>query len=278
MANRRMIDTRIIGQPRFLDMGKAAQALYLHIVANSDDEGVTVAGTVLRMTNTRKTALQELIENGFVTMLIPDQNIVYTNGWHSFNRVDARYGQPSYYHETLREHFPNIPFVDFKRNSGDNPTSDPREREESIVEESKREEKIVQYSRGDGTGNKDDDPPLPLYKMLNRENPNMFFTEPFPDGGDLQPYVSRWLSEHNTEYMCCLNAVAAKILRMKVWKPETCASMAEKFMELNYGGVIQKWKANKWIEMLEGFVKAEKTKPDYDDWYYSDQERELPFS
>lgn len=266
MANRRMIDTRIVSSPRFLSMGKAAQALYMHIIANSDDEGVTVAGTVLRVTNTRKTALQELIENDFVTMLIPDQNIVYTNGWHSFNRVDARYGQPSYYHETLREHFPNIPFVDFKRNSEDNPTSDSREREESIVEESKIEESSVQYSRGTVTG---DGSSLPIGKMLNPQHPNDFFSELYPDGGALQPYVSEWMHSYGTEYMKYLNAVATKILRMKVWCPETCARLAERFMELNGIGITQKWKTNKWIDMLEGFVKSEKTERDYD---------ELPFS
>lgn len=260
MANRRMIDTRIVSSPRFLSMGKAAQALYFHLIANSDDEGVTVAGTVLRVTNTRKTALQELIENNFVTMLIPSQNIVYTNEWHSFNRVDTRYGQSSYYHDTLREHFPDIPFVDFKRKTDNNPTSNPSEREVSIVEESKREIKSVEYSEGNPDNQ---DSGLPLYRMLNRNHPDMFFAETFSD--ELQGNINEWINKYGSDYARYLNAVASKILRMEVWCPNTCASMAERFLEMNHHGINQKWKTNTWIDMLERFVKAEKKEPDFDD-------------
>ena len=267
MANKRMIDIKIVSSLRFLEMSKAAQALYLHIIANADDEGVAEAGTILRITKTRKTALQELIDNNFVALLDQRMNIVYTVNWQSFNHVDARYGQPSYYHRTLEEHFPDIHFVDFTRKNGDLPTGDSRTVEYSRVEYSGVEDSTVQSSGGMQNNNDSDDSGLPLYRMLNRNHPDMFFAETYSD--ELQGNINEWLSKYGSKYTGYLNAVASKILRMEVWCPDTCASLAEKFMELNYDGINKKWKTNTWIDRLEGFVKAEKTEPDYGNLSFS---------
>ena len=56
-------------------MSAAARAFYLSLIANADADGVAEAGFILRATRTRKTALQELIDNNFVAMLIPNANV-----------------------------------------------------------------------------------------------------------------------------------------------------------------------------------------------------------
>ena len=144
MANRRCLSKAICESLKFVTMGKAAQALYMHIVLNADDDGICEAGIVMRVCGIRKTALQELVSNGFVTLIEPNLNIVWTNDWQSFNTVDTRYGQPSNYRRTMLEHFPTHKFVDFKGKNGTSPTSDTRRREEKL-----REEKL---SRSEGNG------------------------------------------------------------------------------------------------------------------------------
>ena len=150
IKRRRMIDTRIVSSLQFLNMGKAAQALYMHLNANADDDGVCEAGVILRATRTRKSALNELIENGFVTLLERSQNIVWMTNWQSYNTSDARYGQPSIYRQTLQEQFPNIKLVDFKaKNTSLHASNSRRVRSEleSEVELEKEESQSCKLSR-----------------------------------------------------------------------------------------------------------------------------------
>lgn len=264
MANKRMIDVRIVSSNRFLCMGKAAQALYMHILANSDDEGVTEAGTVLRITRSRRTALQELIDNNFVTLLERHEDIVYTNNWHSFNKVDARYGRPSYYHKTLEEHFPDIEFVDFKQKNGSLPVGDSR-----TVEVKRKKEK----SSEDSTVINDD---IHTERMLTKSGD--FFDEyTVPDMEDVLEDIA--LNHGNTTETKMICIVAVKLFRLKTWKPQTCGKLAERFMELNRSGLQKQWTGNKWQAMLDGFVKAELTDPNYDEWANDEEEEydDLPF-
>lgn len=114
MANRRCFDIRMVESDRFLSLGKSAQCLYFHLIAHADDDGVCEAGVTLRVVGVRKTALKELETAGFITVLIPDRNVVYIIDWQRFNTIDARYGRPSYYRETLKAFFPNIEVVEFR--------------------------------------------------------------------------------------------------------------------------------------------------------------------
>lgn len=129
MANRRCIDKSVVSSMRFLKMGKAAQALYMHLVIETDDEGVAEAGTVLRITQTRKSAFTELIDNGFITVIDPVDNVVYINGWQSFNTPDKRYARNSSYHDTLIDFFPDITFPVFEGKTAPKTMSDTRRSE-----------------------------------------------------------------------------------------------------------------------------------------------------
>ena len=151
MANRRTISKALVSSLQFISMSKAAQALYLHIILNADDDGICEAGLVLRVTNTRKTALSELVNGGYVTIIEPVNNIVAISEWQSFVTVEPRYGHPSRYRQTMLEHFPNHKFVDFKRSGGNSHASDTRERQVKTSEEKRKEVKLSQVPEASET-------------------------------------------------------------------------------------------------------------------------------
>lgn len=137
-------------------MGTAARAFYLSLIANADADGCVEAGFILRATRTRKTALQELIDNGFVAMLIPDNNIVWIVNWQSFNTNDKRYGQPSHYRQTLLEHFPNIKCTPFTSKNDDNPTGNTTE--DKTILDKKIPEKTIIYDINGGSDDHHNNP------------------------------------------------------------------------------------------------------------------------
>lgn len=139
MANRRCINCKMVLSPRFQRMKPTAKSLYMALIACADDDGVVEAKGVLMMTGTRKTALTELIDYGYVALLERKDLIVWIVGWQSFNTIDVRYGTASYYRRTLQLNFPDIKLLDLKAFDSHFPVGDPREREEKTREEKTRE-------------------------------------------------------------------------------------------------------------------------------------------
>lgn len=92
LAKKRMIDCSLVASSDFDDLSFMAQALYVRLVADTDDMGVAEAGAVVRLsTRMRMKALDELIDNGFVTLIRDKGKIVYINGFHN-NNFFSRYG------------------------------------------------------------------------------------------------------------------------------------------------------------------------------------------
>lgn len=114
-----MIDTRITGSYKFYEMSSSAQALFLALIANADDDGVCEGNLILRISKRRKTDLKELVSNGYVTVIEQSQNICYINDWQSFNTIRAGRGRPSSYRKTLVEQIPNIKNALFKPKNSD---------------------------------------------------------------------------------------------------------------------------------------------------------------
>lgn len=147
MANRRCVNCKMILSPRFQRMKPAAKSLYTALIASADDDGVVEGRGVLMITGTRKTALMELVNNGYIAMLDSKDLIVWIVGWQSFNTIDARYGTASCYRSTLKSLFPNIKLLDLKAFDGYLPVGNTREREEKRREESLREYQVQEKSR-----------------------------------------------------------------------------------------------------------------------------------
>lgn len=81
-----MVDCSLVASSDFDDLSFMAQALYVRLLADTDDMGVAEAGAVVRLsTRMRTKALDELIDNGFVTLIRDKGKIVYINGFHDNN-------------------------------------------------------------------------------------------------------------------------------------------------------------------------------------------------
>lgn len=92
LAKKRVIDCTEVASSDFDELSFMAQALYVRLVADTDDMGVAEAGAVVRnATRMRLKALDELIDGGFVTLIRDKGKIVYINGFHDGNTF-TRYG------------------------------------------------------------------------------------------------------------------------------------------------------------------------------------------
>lgn len=88
MANRRMTSRHITSTVQFTSMSAGARALYLHLMDESDDDGIVVGAIIIRMANLRNRDLDTLIANGYVVPLegTPEkERIVYITHWHDCN-------------------------------------------------------------------------------------------------------------------------------------------------------------------------------------------------
>ena len=72
MADRRMISKTVAQTYKFLSLPLEAQALYFHLVLNSDDDGAVEAFTVIRMIGASVDSLKLLIAKQLITPLNND--------------------------------------------------------------------------------------------------------------------------------------------------------------------------------------------------------------
>ena len=85
MANRRMFSKEITNSSEFQMMSPSAQALYLHIGMNSDDDGFCEVFTIVRMTESKPDDLRALHERGFVYLI--DSKVGIVKDWHTNNDI-----------------------------------------------------------------------------------------------------------------------------------------------------------------------------------------------
>ncbi len=95
MANRRMFAKEITNSSDFQMMSPSAQALYLHIGMNSDDDGFCEVFTIMRMTESKPDDLRALHERGFI--YIVDSKVCIVKDWHTNNHIQSdRYVKSKY--------------------------------------------------------------------------------------------------------------------------------------------------------------------------------------
>ncbi|KRL05847.1 hypothetical protein [Liquorilactobacillus oeni] len=88
MAQRRMLSKVFTEADSFLDLSLEAQAVYLHLNVNADDDGfVANPKSILRLMGAKKEYLNELIEAGFV---ISFDKVIVLVDWHVQNNVPAK--------------------------------------------------------------------------------------------------------------------------------------------------------------------------------------------
>lgn len=96
MAERRMISRSIIRQEGFLDLRLAAQALYMHLMAEADDDGfVASAKRTVRMLGAKNTDLTELVDAGYVTLF--PSGVAHVIHWQMHNNIRKDRYKPTIY-------------------------------------------------------------------------------------------------------------------------------------------------------------------------------------
>lgn len=102
MAQRRMISKEVIQSQRFLTLPLGAQALYFHLIAASDDDGVVDAFPIVRMVGAREDNLGLLVVKKFVLPL-NNEMIYFITDFSKQNKIRQDRIQPSIYRDLLLE-------------------------------------------------------------------------------------------------------------------------------------------------------------------------------
>lgn len=100
MAQRRMFCREITGSDSFTDLPLAAQALYLHLTMEADDDGlISNARKITRSIGAQPSDLQDLLEAGFLLDL--GDNILCVKHWRMNNYIQKDRYKPSVYAEKM---------------------------------------------------------------------------------------------------------------------------------------------------------------------------------
>lgn len=100
MGNRRMISKTVTQTHRFLRLPLETQALYFHLIQNSDDDGVVEAFPILRMIGANEDNLGLLVIKEFLKPL-NDEMVYFITDFHEQNSIKKDRYRKSIYHELL---------------------------------------------------------------------------------------------------------------------------------------------------------------------------------
>lgn len=113
MASRRMVSNKIIDSARFIKMPISSQALYFHLIAKGDDDGVVEAFNVMRMIGATEDDLKVLVSKGFVVVLNEDL-VSYIADWKEHNLIRADRKIDSIYKDLLLQIVPDAELLEKK--------------------------------------------------------------------------------------------------------------------------------------------------------------------
>lgn len=107
MAQRRMVSVKIIDSGKFIKMPVSTQALYFHLIARADDDGIVEAFNVMRMTGASEDDLKVLCAKEFVKVL-NDDLVAFITDWHEHNLIRADRKIDSMYQHLLLQVVPEV--------------------------------------------------------------------------------------------------------------------------------------------------------------------------
>lgn len=100
MAKRRMLSIPIVETDKFYRLSSAAQALYLHLNMNADDDGIVdKVKLILKVMHVDPKNYRTLIKEGYVIEL--DDGLAAITHWHQHNRLKKDRYIPGEYQEQL---------------------------------------------------------------------------------------------------------------------------------------------------------------------------------
>ncbi|MCK1202127.1 DnaD domain protein [Streptococcus uberis] len=100
MGNRRMISKTVTQTQRFLQMPLESQALYFHLIQNSDDDGVVEAFPIVRMIGANEDNLKLLNAKNFIRPL-NDEMVYFIIDFFEQNQIKSNQYKPSRYQSLL---------------------------------------------------------------------------------------------------------------------------------------------------------------------------------
>ncbi len=104
MADKRMISRLIARKAKFLRMPFSAQALYMHLCLEADDEGIAEGFATVSLIRGNDEDLTLLVNNGLLAILEPEELVVYITGWDEFNAIRKDTKRESSYHALLEKY------------------------------------------------------------------------------------------------------------------------------------------------------------------------------
>lgn len=113
MGNFRMISKTVTQTQRFLQLPLETQALYFHLLQNTDDDGVVEAFPIVRMTGASEDSLKLLEVKKFVKPL-NDEMVYFVVDFHEQNTIRADRKVNSTYIDLLKEVEPDLKLVEPK--------------------------------------------------------------------------------------------------------------------------------------------------------------------
>lgn len=103
MGKRRMMSKTVTQTQRFLTLPSEAQALYFHMLQNTDDDGVCEAYMVLRLVGLTEGVL-DVLETANLVQQLNDELVYHITDFHEHNYIDMRRYTESTYVDLLDEH------------------------------------------------------------------------------------------------------------------------------------------------------------------------------
>ena len=118
MKDKFMLSRGLVCSTRYLRLSPSAQALYIALNADADDDGIVDAFAVMLRQRAAENDLKQLVDSNFVVLLDSINLLVWLRDWlaQNLNR-DLRYLKPSQYRPLLAQIIPDAQVVMVKQNA-----------------------------------------------------------------------------------------------------------------------------------------------------------------
>lgn len=104
-----MLSRRITSSGRFIKLSLTAQALYMHLNSDADDDGIVEVLPVMNKVKANENDFVSLVSCGFVQILNTVDSIAFITHWNINNsNRDIRYHKNSQYIELLAKILPDV--------------------------------------------------------------------------------------------------------------------------------------------------------------------------
>ena len=144
MADKRMISRSIIRQEKFLDLPLTAQALYMHLLTEADDDGfVGSAKRMARMLGAEMMDLQHLSSVNYITLF--PSGVAHITHWHLQNCIRKDRYHPTIFTDERKALGKS--FVSRDDSQDDNQLTAEDSIEESSIEKKREEEPKIEKER-----------------------------------------------------------------------------------------------------------------------------------